>query len=61
MFLGELPQRAEALDGPTVLVCLTGDRSTTAASVLDRLGYTNVYSLSGGMEAWAAANKEIQR
>jgi hydroxyacylglutathione hydrolase len=61
IFLGELPQQAETLKGPVALVCLTGDRSTTAASLLERVGHKEAYSVTGGMEAWNANAKEIQR
>ena len=54
IFLGVLPEQLDALpakDQPIALVCLTGDRSTVGASVLEQHGYTNVYNISGGMVA----------
>lgn len=46
--LGELPH-----DKPVVLYCRSGSRSATAANLLARAGYDNVYDL-GGVIAWRA-------
>ncbi len=35
-----------------VLVCASGSRSSTAASELNRHGFTRVYNLRGGMAYW---------
>jgi thioredoxin 1 len=37
------------------IYCLSGGRSSRAASLLRSLGYKNVYELSGGMLKWRAA------
>ena len=37
---------------PTVVVCQSGYRSSIAASVLLRAGFTDIYNLVGGMNAW---------
>lgn len=47
--LDRLPEDREA---PIVLYCRTGPMSTQAAGVLARMGYTNVYNLVGGFNAW---------
>jgi rhodanese-related sulfurtransferase len=52
----ELP---EARDGRIVLYCRTGRMSTEAAQTLVELGYTNVYELQGGFEAWQAAGHPL--
>jgi len=50
--LGELPADKNA---PVVLYCRSGPMSVRAATTLAGLGYTRVYSLNGGFNAWSAA------
>lgn len=38
-----------------IFVCAKGIRSVAAAKLADRLGYTTLYSLEGGTNAWAQA------
>ena len=45
-----IPDRATEL----VLYCGGGYRSALAAEVLQRMGYTNVYSMDGGIKGWRA-------
>jgi rhodanese-related sulfurtransferase len=40
---------------PTVVYCAGGYRSSTAASLLRSVGFTQVADLQGGYDAWAAA------
>jgi rhodanese-related sulfurtransferase len=55
--LNELAQRSReiAADTPTSIVvyCHHGIRSLSAAAFLERLGFSNVHSLSGGIDAWS--------
>lgn len=37
---------------PIYLICRSGGRSVLAAESLQRMGYQQVYSVSGGMLAW---------
>lgn len=46
-------------DAPITLVCGSGMRSTVAASLLRRAGYTNVANLMGGMDAWEEAGLPV--
>jgi rhodanese-related sulfurtransferase len=44
-----------------VLYCLGGGRSAAAAATLQRLGYTNVFSLAGGFKQYRRAGLAVQR
>ena len=59
--LGYLAERVAELprDRPIVVQCQSGARSSIAASVLERLGVTNVMNLSGGMSAWVTAGLPV--
>ena len=39
-----------------ILYCGGGYRSALAADVLQRMGYTNVFSMAGGWKAWKESN-----
>ena len=54
--VSQLPQD---LDAPIVLYCLGGGMSTSAAKDLVALGYTNVFNLKGGMNAWQRAGFKL--
>jgi glyoxylase-like metal-dependent hydrolase (beta-lactamase superfamily II)/rhodanese-related sulfurtransferase len=43
---------AEIPEGPVVVYCRTGERSSTAASLLEQAGRMNVVDLVGGITAW---------
>ena len=55
--LGELPPRSQEIgadhDASLVVYCHHGVRSLSAAAYLERLGYNNVHSLAGGIDAWS--------
>lgn len=53
--LADLP----ATDRPIVLYCQTGRMSQIAAETLVTAGYTAVWELAGGMEAWTAAGHPL--
>lgn len=42
-------------DAPVVLYCRGGPMSVRAATTLAGLGYTRIYSLNGGFNAWSRA------
>lgn len=52
-FMEEAPARLVDKDKPIVVYCHHGMRSARAAAALRRMGYEEVYNLTGGIEAWA--------
>jgi len=42
-----------------ILYCGGGYRSALAADALQRMGYTNVFSMAGGWKAWKESGAEI--
>jgi len=61
---GVLEPRIEATVGDKdkriVLYCAGGNRSALAAESLQRMGYTNVWSLDGGFGAYKAAGLPVE-
>ncbi len=45
---------------PVYVYCLAGGRSAAAADQMRKAGYKKVYELSGGTNAWRAANKPLE-
>lgn len=56
----ELKKRQTALEQPIILFCASGLRSRYASLGLSALDYSQVYSLSGGFEAWKAQGEPIE-
>jgi hydroxyacylglutathione hydrolase len=58
-----IPTRLGTLDldkaKPLALTCATGKRSSSAASLLLREGFKNLYNVTGGMEAWNSADFDV--
>lgn len=56
--LSQLPDRMEQLDASklTVVYCQTGRRSELAVRQLLEAGFTDVYQLGGGVQAWTEAS-----
>ncbi|MBL4741902.1 MAG: sulfurtransferase [Idiomarina sp.] len=46
-------------DKPLYLICRTGGRSALAAESLERMGFDKVYSVTGGMSAWAEEKRPV--
>lgn len=44
---------------PIILYCKTGRMSQEALATFQKLGYTNVRQLAGGMDAWKKAGKKL--
>jgi rhodanese-related sulfurtransferase len=53
---GKVPDTSKKL----VLYCGGGFRSALAADALQKMGYTNVYSLAGGWRAWNDAKLPVE-
>jgi rhodanese-related sulfurtransferase len=51
----EIEQRAPDLATEIVLYCGAGNRSALSADALQQMGYNNVKSLRGGLQAWVDA------
>jgi glyoxylase-like metal-dependent hydrolase (beta-lactamase superfamily II)/rhodanese-related sulfurtransferase len=61
--LNHLPARVASLPkaGPVLVHCAGGYRSSIAASLLQRAGFTGVSELAGGIKAWEAAHLPLER
>jgi hydroxyacylglutathione hydrolase len=61
--LGYLEDRIDEVpyDKPLIVHCLSGFRSTIAASILHAHGRMEIQNLTGGYESWASAGKPIER
>lgn len=46
---------------PYIIYCRSGRRSLYAADTLEKLGFTNVTNMKGGILAWHSAGKPIVR
>ncbi|HEX4842985.1 MAG TPA: rhodanese-like domain-containing protein [Limnobacter sp.] len=61
----ELKDKADTLskskDTPLVVVCQVGTRSGAAATILKGAGYTQVYTLDGGVNAWKEAGMPTKK
>lgn len=53
----QAPDKATEL----ILYCGGGYRSALAADVLQRMGYTNVFSMAGGWKAWKESGAPTER
>ena len=51
-----IPDKATEL----ILYCGGGYRSALAADALQRMGYTNVFSMAGGWRAWQESGSKIE-
>ncbi len=56
--IGEL---AKFKNKPLVVACASGSRSHAASATLKKLGFDDVYVLSGGFSAWQQANLPIEK
>lgn len=47
-------------DQPIVLYCKTGGRAALSAVNLQRMGYTQVRSLTGGYDGWVSGGQKVE-
>ncbi|MBZ9612750.1 rhodanese-like domain-containing protein [Rheinheimera maricola] len=52
---------AQLAQSPLYLICRSGARSALAAESLQRMGFTAVYSVAGGMQAWLDAGFAVKQ
>ncbi|ORU90260.1 MAG: sulfurtransferase [Cycloclasticus sp. symbiont of Poecilosclerida sp. M] len=61
--LPDISEQAEKLRKygvrPLVFYCKLGPRGDEACKTLTKLGFTNIYNLSGGLQAWQDANMPL--
>ena len=46
---------------PAAVICASGYRSSIGASVLERLGFTELYNVTGGTQAWLVSGLPAER
>ncbi len=54
-----VPQLVDAKGRAIVIYCATGGRSAMAAATLKLMGFSEVYSLAGGISQWGAENRPM--
>ena len=63
--LGKLKERIGELEKykeqPIVVVCRSGNRSSTACVTLSKHGFAQAYNLAGGIIAWQKANLPLEK
>jgi rhodanese-related sulfurtransferase len=60
---GRMETRVEALiprDARVIVYCATGNRSAFAADTLQQMGYRDVASMAGGIEAWVGDGGDVE-
>lgn len=48
-------------DKPVIVVCASGNRSSSGCGVLKKAGFQQVFNLAGGMSAWSDAGLPVTR
>ena len=56
----DIEERAPDKDAELILYCGGGYRSALACDNLQRMGYTNVFSMAGGWKAWREAGAPVE-
>ncbi len=63
IFLPELEKKANRLDKkkPVAVYCDSGYRASLAASILQKIGFSEVHNIPGSWKAWQAAEYSIEK
>ena len=56
----DVEKTIQGADKKIVLYCGGGYRSALAADTLQRMGYTNVFSMAGGWRAWNGGDMPVE-
>jgi rhodanese-related sulfurtransferase len=56
----DIEQRVPDKNAELILYCGGGFRSALATDNLQKMGYTNVWSMAGGWRAWQAAGAPVE-
>jgi rhodanese-related sulfurtransferase len=56
----DIEQRVPDKNAELILYCGGGFRSALATDNLQKMGYTNVWSMAGGWRAWQAAGASVE-
>jgi rhodanese-related sulfurtransferase len=63
--LGQIETRKAELEkyknSALIMQCRSGVRSATAANILKKAGFSTVYNMEGGINAWQKADLKIQQ
>jgi rhodanese-related sulfurtransferase len=63
--LGDLDARVKDIERwkskPVIVVCASGNRSSSAVGVLKKHGFEKVFNLSGGFGAWRQAGLPVEK
>lgn len=59
----DFAKKLESLDKtkPVLVHCQAGGRSTRSLPTLEKLGFTEIYHLDGGMSDWVKAGKPVEK
>jgi rhodanese-related sulfurtransferase len=61
-WLKSLKNVAPNVDQPVILVCRSGNRSSTVGKMLsDEMGYQHVYHIEKGIRGWAAEGNALAK
>ncbi len=62
-YKNDFRQQVNKLDKtkPVFVYCASGVRSSSAAKILAQSGFTQVYNLQGGINAWYRSGKPVER